>query len=95
MKITTSAQQEIRRNARFLKIIVELGGCSGFQYELSFTDDAENLLIVENLIVTDEVSYKIIENIELDFINEIGYHEFSIKNPLIKKGCGCGNSFSL
>lgn len=95
MEISQSAKNEIKKNAKFLKITVESGGCSGFQYDLSYENDAKNFLIIDEIILTDAVSFEIIKEIFLDFKNELGYKEFSINNPLANSKCGCGNSFSL
>ena len=72
----------------------EVGGCSGFQYELSYQNERNNDLVLNEIILTDEISSKLIKDITLDFINELGYSEFKITNPNAKKGCGCGNSFT-
>ncbi len=95
MKLTENAMNEIRKNAKFLKITVEIGGCAGFQYDLEYTNHIpENFFLANEFIVTDQESLNLIENIELDFLNELGFEEYKIINPKAKKSCGCGNSFA-
>jgi iron-sulfur cluster insertion protein len=91
--ITENAKSEILKRAKFLKILVELGGCAGFQYNLEYTNDTSDYKIVEDIILTDEASLELISEIELDFVQQLEYNEFIIKNPKAKSGCGCGNSF--
>lgn len=94
MKLTENAQKEILANAKFLKITVEMGGCAGLQYNLEYTNENEGLVTLGNCVVTDVASLEFLDQIELDFTEELGYKEFLIKNPVAKSGCGCGNSFS-
>ncbi len=93
MIITQSAKDEILKNAKFLRIIATPGGCAGFQYELSYTNESGNNIVLEECIITDQVSKQFIDPITLDFVEELGRKEFVIANPN-KKTCGCGNSFA-
>lgn len=96
MKITDSAKKEILKQKKYLRITVEIGGCDGFQYDLDYVEEIPaGFEVKESLIVTDEASWNMIKDIELEYKDELGYAEFKITNPNAKKGCGCGNSFSL
>ncbi len=83
-----------------LRISVQGGGCSGFQYKFDFDNKpADDTDIVINkdgaTVVIDDLSIGFIENSTLDFIETLGSSEFEIKNPNATAKCGCGNSFAL
>ncbi len=82
-----------------LRIAVQGGGCSGFQYTF-LMDDAENpddhvFLNGEATVVIDEVSLELLNGSTLDYQDDLASSMFVIKNPSAKSGCGCGNSFSI
>lgn len=83
----------------FLRIAVSGGGCSGFQYGLSFDDERreDDLVFEKNgvAIVVDEVSLGLLDGAELDFIEDLMGASFQIRNPNAASSCGCGNSFSI
>lgn len=99
MTLTEAAKNEIMNNAKFLKITVQVGGCSGMQYDLEYISqemaDNTNLVLLNEYVVTDAESFEMLKNIELDFCEEFGSKAFEITNPIAKRGCGCGNSFNL
>lgn len=83
-----------------LRISVESGGCSGFQYRYDFvttpkTDD--DLYIAQNgaRVLIDETSINLIRGSQLDFVEDLSGSLFKMKNPVAASGCGCGNSFSV
>lgn len=78
-----------------LRIRVDGGGCSGFQYKLELTESAQNDdLIYENTIITDPISLPFLEGATISFEKGLIGSEFKISNPNAKSGCGCGISFS-
>ena len=79
-----------------LRITVTSGGCSGFQYimEPSVTI-AEDDIILENSIVTDEVSADIMKGSTITFKDDMIGAQFVVDNPNAQSGCGCGASFSV
>ncbi|MDE1151145.1 MAG: iron-sulfur cluster insertion protein ErpA [Micavibrio sp.] len=81
-----------------LRVTVLGGGCSGFQYELDFTDtlDAEDLTFEKNgaVMVTDTTSIQFLQNAEIDYVSDMLKSQFKIRNPNEAAGCGCGKSFS-
>ena len=84
-------------NAR-LRMFVEGGGCSGFQYGFSIetdtnTDDWE-IDLSETKILVDPVSMSYLENIILDYRSDLEGDRFVINNPNAQTTCGCGSSFS-
>ncbi len=97
-RITLLKEQEEAAGA-FLRIAVSGGGCSGFQYGLSF-DDQKNPddVVFEHgqvAVVVDEVSLDLLNGSELDFVEDLMGASFQIKNPNAASSCGCGNSFSI
>ena len=95
-RIAVLRTQENAENA-FLRIAVSGGGCSGFQYGLSFDDQRnEDDFTFERDgvgIVVDDVSLGLLNGAELDFVEDLMGASFQIKNPNVKSSCGCGNSF--
>lgn len=82
-----------------LRVSVEGGGCSGFQYKFDLVDaKAEDDLVLEKAgatVVIDPVSVQYMEGSEIDFVDDLMGAAFKIKNPLATASCGCGTSFSL
>jgi iron-sulfur cluster insertion protein len=81
-----------------LRVAVEGGGCSGFQYEIALDDPANDDLILEGQgqkVVVDSVSLPFLENAVIDFTEELIGARFVINNPNASSSCGCGTSFSM
>ncbi len=81
-----------------LRVAVEGGGCSGFQYEIALDAPQEDDLILEGQgqkVVVDEVSLPFLENAVIDFTEELIGARFVINNPNATSSCGCGTSFSM
>ena len=82
-----------------LRVAVEGGGCSGFQYQFDLVDQAEpDDLTIERdgaRALVDEVSLSLLKGSEIDFVDELAGAEFRIRNPNAKSSCGCGVSFSI
>ena len=97
-RIAVLKQQEEAPDA-FLRIAVSGGGCSGFQYGLSFDDQRNPDDFVfehgEVAVVVDDVSLDLLNGSELDFVEDLMGASFQIKNPNAASSCGCGNSFSI
>jgi iron-sulfur cluster insertion protein len=97
-RIAALKQQEEAEGA-FLRIAVSGGGCSGFQYGLSF-DDQRNPddFVFERgdvAVIVDDVSLDLLNGAEVDFVEDLMGASFQIKNPNAASSCGCGNSFSV
>ena len=97
-RIALLKQQEQAAGA-FLRIAVSGGGCSGFQYGLSF-DDQRNPDDAEFerdgvAVVVDDVSLDLLNGAEVDFVEDLMGASFQIRNPNAASSCGCGNSFSI
>lgn len=82
-----------------LRVSVEGGGCSGFQYkfELVSARGADDLAIEKNgvLVLVDPVSQMYMAGSEIDFSDELIGAAFKVNNPNATASCGCGTSFSL
>jgi iron-sulfur cluster insertion protein len=83
----------------FLRIAVSGGGCSGFQYGLSFDKQRnEDDFVFERdgvAVVVDDVSLGLLNGAEVDFVEDLMGASFRINNPNAASSCGCGNSFSI
>ena len=78
-----------------LRVAVEGGGCSGFQYNFSVDTEKEDDDIQYNNILIDKTSADLLKGSEVDFVKELIGEQFKISNPQSKSSCGCGVSFSL
>ena len=82
-----------------LRVAVEGGGCSGFQYQFDLVDEVQDDdLRVERdgaAALVDVVSLALLKGSEIDFVDELAGAEFRIRNPNAKSSCGCGVSFSI
>ncbi len=82
-----------------LRVAVEGGGCSGFQYQFDLVDHAndDDLRIERDgaAALIDEMSLVLLKGSEIDFIDELAGAEFRVRNPNAKSSCGCGVSFSI
>ena len=88
-----------QNNPALLRLAVEGGGCSGFQYRFGLADavEADDLVTERNgvKLLVDSVSLDLIEGSEVDFVESLGGSAFRVTNPLAAAGCGCGASFSV
>lgn len=82
-----------------LRVSVEGGGCSGFQYKFDLTTERQaDDLAIENggvTVLVDSVSQMYMAGSEIDFSNELIGAAFKVNNPNAIASCGCGTSFSL
>ncbi len=81
-----------------LRVAVDGGGCSGFQYDIRFDSAAEDDLVLERdglQVLVDPVSLPFLANAVIDFSDELIGARFVIDNPNASSSCGCGISFSM
>ena len=81
-----------------LRVAVEGGGCSGFQYEIDLDNPKDDDLILEGSgekVVVDSVSLPFLTDAVIDFSEELIGARFVIENPNASSSCGCGVSFSM
>jgi iron-sulfur cluster assembly accessory protein len=81
-----------------LRIAVEGGGCSGFQYDIRLDAAAEDDLVLEKdgqRVLVDSISLPFLADATIDFTEELIGARFTIENPNATASCGCGTSFSI
>ncbi len=83
-----------------LRVSVNSGGCSGFQYNLNFEETVSEEDIIfstpQNVeVIMDGMTYELLQGSTIDYIQELIGAAFVIKNPNAMSSCGCGNSFSV
>jgi iron-sulfur cluster insertion protein len=85
----------------FLRVYIQGGGCSGFQYGFTLDEainDDDFIVTNEQVgvkLVIDAMSEPYLKNAEIDFMDNIEGAHFVIRNPNAKTTCGCGSSFSI
>ena len=105
LTLSPSAAQRIHAIGRaegkplMLRVAVEGGGCSGFQYQFDLVEAAnDDDLKVERdgaAALVDVISLALLKGSEIDYVDELAGAEFKIRNPNAKSSCGCGVSFSI
>lgn len=82
-----------------LRLAVEGGGCSGFQYKFGLADTAAgDDLAVETdgvTLVVDPISLDLVAGSVVDYVESLGGAAFRVENPNAASGCGCGSSFAV
>jgi iron-sulfur cluster assembly accessory protein len=104
----TVSERAVRRIGQILKaepagtmlrVSVEGGGCSGFQYKFDMEREkaADDLVLGGDgaVVLIDPVSVNFMAGSEIDFVDDLIGASFKIKNPQAKASCGCGTSFAL
>jgi iron-sulfur cluster insertion protein len=85
--------------AAMLRLSVEGGGCSGFQYRFALADSAKAEDLVSETdavrLLVDPVSAELVAGCVVDFAESLGGAAFRVDNPNATAGCGCGASFSV
>src|SRR5436190_21316623 len=103
--LTSNAARRIKEilesepSKRALRVAVNGGGCSGFQYEFALASGRnEDDVIVERdgaTVVIDQTSLLYLGGSEIDFVDDLIGQSFKVKNPHATASCGCGTSFSI
>ncbi|QDY70267.1 HesB/IscA family protein [Qingshengfaniella alkalisoli] len=81
-----------------LRVAVEGGGCSGFQYDIKLDEPSDDDLVLEGSgqkVVVDSISLPFLTNAVIDFTEELIGARFVIENPNASSSCGCGTSFAM
>ena len=105
LSLSPSAARRIAELSRsegrppMLRIGVDAGGCSGFQYQFDLVEAAapDDLRIERDgaTALVDEISLVLLKGSEIDFVDELAGAEFRVRNPNARSSCGCGVSFSI
>ncbi|QDM41091.1 MULTISPECIES: iron-sulfur cluster insertion protein ErpA [Bacteria] len=103
--LTTNAARRVAAIAdkqgkpAILRLAVEGGGCSGFQYKFDLAEAAESDDSVSETdgvkLLVDPVSLDLIAGSTVDFVESLGGAAFKVENPQAAAGCGCGSSFGI
>ena len=86
------------QDGKALRVAVEGGGCSGFQYEIDLDTKNDDDLVLEGQgesVIVDSISLPFLYNATIDFSEELIGAKFVINNPNATSSCGCGTSFSI
>lgn len=102
-KVTSRAFERLAEigasgDGKALRVAVDGGGCSGFQYEIVLDAPKDDDLVLEGggeKVVVDAVSLPFLANAVIDFSEELIGARFVIENPNATSSCGCGTSFSM
>ncbi|MEL6584692.1 MAG: iron-sulfur cluster assembly accessory protein [Pseudomonadota bacterium] len=82
-----------------LRVAVEGGGCSGFQYDITLAEapNGDDLVLEKNgqKVLIDQTSLPFLGGAVIDFSEELIGARFTIENPNATSSCGCGTSFSI
>jgi iron-sulfur cluster assembly accessory protein len=82
-----------------LRLSVEGGGCSGFQYRFGLADgaDGDDLAVQTDgvTLVVDPMSLDLVAGSMVDYVESLGGAAFRVENPNAASGCGCGSSFAV
>ncbi len=89
-----------------LRVFVQGGGCSGFQYGFTFDQEIndDDFVVTKKMnggdditvkLLVDPMSFQYLKNAEIDYREDINGAQFIIRNPNAKTTCGCGSSFSV
>lgn len=86
-------------DGNMLRVSVESGGCTGFQYNFDLVSDREEGdFVIEKegaTVVIDETSLPLLAGSEIDFVDDLIGAAFKVKNPNATETCGCGTSFTI
>jgi len=102
-KVTPRAYERLSEigasaDGKALRVAVEGGGCSGFQYEIALDEARDDDLVLESAgerVVIDSVSLPFLASATIDFTEELIGARFTIDNPNAASSCGCGTSFAM
>jgi len=97
-KVKVLVKEENNENLK-LRVMVEGGGCSGFQYGFKFDETVgDDDTVIENngsTLLVDLSSMQYLNGAEVDYLEGLEGARFVINNPNAKNTCGCGSSFSV
>ncbi len=97
-KVAALIKEEGKPNLK-LRIYIQGGGCSGFQYGFKFDEeliDGDIEVITDNVsLLVDPMSMQYLEGAEVDYVESLQGAQFVVNNPNASTTCGCGSSFSI
>lgn len=97
-KIKSFSANDPQSVGKSLRILLEAGGCSGYQYGFKYDEKKEGDHVISSdgiLVLIDSKSAELLRGSTIDYKEELGSEGFSIQNPQVKKSCGCGHSVEI
>ena len=99
LKVQTLIDEEDSTNELMLRVFIQGGGCSGFQYGFTFDEkenDGDTIVTKEGVkLLIDPMSFQYLDGAEIDYTEGLEGSQFVIRNPNATTTCGCGSSFSV
>mgnify|MGYP001216429575 FL=1 len=99
LKVQTLIDEEDTTNELMLRVFIQGGGCSGFQYGFTFDEkenDGDTIVTKEGVkLLIDPMSFQYLDGAEIDYTEGLEGSQFVIRNPNATTTCGCGSSFSV
>ena len=97
--ITETAEKENKMvldeiREKFLRISIQGGGCSGFNYVFDFAQNKEEDDFEFGRVLVDSMSMNYLQGAKVDYVDDLMGSSFNIENPNAQTTCGCGSSFS-
>ena len=96
-RVATIAQKQGK--PAILRLSIEGGGCSGFQYKFGLADgiDAADTVVETDgvRLAVDDMSLELVAGCTVDYVESLGGAAFKVENPQASAGCGCGSSFAV
>lgn len=96
-RVAAIAQKQTK--PAILRLSVEGGGCSGFQYKFEMADAPDGDDAVSETdgvrLVVDPISLDLVSGSVVDYVESLGGAAFRVENPQAAAGCGCGSSFGI
>lgn len=97
-KVVSFSENNKDAEGKSLRIYVQGGGCSGFEYGFTFDDMRDDDQVLEQdgvKVFLDPISLPYLQNSVLDYVEDFRGSGFAVKNPNATGSCGCGHSFSV
>ena len=99
LKVKDLIAEENSQNELMLRVFIQGGGCSGFQYGFTFDESEKDgdTVVTKNgvKLLIDPMSFQYLSGAEIDYSEGIEGSQFVIRNPNASTTCGCGSSFSV
>ena len=99
MKVKDLIAEENSQSELMLRVFIQGGGCSGFQYGFTFDESEKDgdTVVTKNgvKLLIDPMSFQYLSGAEIDYSDGIEGSQFVIRNPNASTTCGCGSSFSV
>ena len=85
-----------KNNKRFVRLDIKGGGCAGFEYQWSYSDEEQrNDAVIDDVLIVSRDYELYLMGLELDFTYDDFEQMFKFNNPKATSSCGCGTSFSI